>query len=94
MTLASRLTALATLLSIALAAGPARAGDAGRQQVSVLAQDAHERVVGVALVQKHGLAEFPGQRELFPEDPLLVLARREVAEVVETALTGCPDFRL
>jgi len=58
---------------------------AGREPRPVLAQDRHERVVPVSLVQEHRPAGLGGELELQPKDPFLVLVRREIAEVIETA---------
>jgi len=67
-----------------------RAGEAVRYAAparGVLAQYGDEIIVSVALVQEHGLAELRSQFELAVERLLLRGAGREVAEIIEPALS-------
>ena len=64
---------------------------AGPDARQVLAEDGDECIVCVALVKEHGQSRFDGEFELQPEDALLVLVRREIAEIVEPAFAGGAD---
>ncbi len=60
----------------------------------IVSEQVHEVGVRVALVQEDGLADPGGQLELVGEGTALVHGWREVAEVIEPALSGRADERV
>ena len=72
-----------------------RAGEAVRHAAparGVLAQYGDEIIVSVALVEEHRLADLRRELELAVERLLLRGSGREVAEIIEPALTDCDHF--
>src|SRR5690554_6830500 len=58
-----------------------------RQSITEVAQDAHQRVAGVALMQEDGITQLHGQLKLLFKSLDLLWAGRKIAVEVQSAFT-------
>src|SRR5262245_36885265 len=82
------------VLQLVLLTGKAVSDCARSQRAGVLSQNGDKVFVRVALVQEHGLADSRRNLERPGERGTLHVARREIAEVIQTAFADGYDFRL
>jgi hypothetical protein len=65
--------------------------DAAAQSRAMVSHQGNEILVGIAFVQKHGLAHVDRELQLTFERGELIGTRREISEVVQSAFTHCDD---